>query len=133
MAKITIAGDAMVITSDAKLEDIKLIQKFMPKALTLKEFDENGKSVDTFKVGATDGEGSINEYGVSFGRESRDRQGLAIITIGIPDEIEDAVAFAADVVGVPLMKLNQLEETFGVVLEQIKKDRDAILENITVA
>ena len=42
MAKITIAGDAVVITSTQKLEDIKLLEKYRPKALCLYETGENG-------------------------------------------------------------------------------------------
>ena len=36
MAKITIAGDAAVVTSAMKLEDIKTIEKYRPKELVLK-------------------------------------------------------------------------------------------------
>ena len=35
MAKIVIAGDAVIVTSTMKLEDIKTIAKYRPKALTL--------------------------------------------------------------------------------------------------
>ena len=43
MAKIVIAGDAVVITSALKLEDIKTIAKYNPKALTLMG-GEDGRS-----------------------------------------------------------------------------------------
>ena len=42
MAKITIAGDAAVVTSAMKLEDIKTIEKYRPKELVLKG-GEDGK------------------------------------------------------------------------------------------
>ena len=35
MAKIVIAGDAVVVKSELKLEDIKTIEKYNAKALTL--------------------------------------------------------------------------------------------------
>lgn len=42
MAKIVIAGDAVVVTSAMKLEDIKTIEKYRPKELVLKG-GEDGK------------------------------------------------------------------------------------------
>lgn len=44
MAKITIAGDAVVITSSLKLDDIKTIAKYRPKALTLMGGDDGQRS-----------------------------------------------------------------------------------------
>mgnify|MGYP007102082194 CR=1 FL=1 len=49
MAKITIAGEAVIITSALKLEDIKKVQKYRPKELVLKG-GEDGKEAD--KLGA---------------------------------------------------------------------------------
>ena len=43
MAKITIAGDAVVVTSALKLEDIKTIEKYRRNALVLKG-GEDGKA-----------------------------------------------------------------------------------------
>ena len=79
MAKIVIAGDAVVITSALKLEDIKTIAKYNPKALTLMG-GEDGKE-PIFAIGVTNGPGSINDVGASFGRESYDDEKLAVITM----------------------------------------------------
>ena len=51
MAKIVIAGDAVVVTSAMKLEDIKTIEKYRPKELVLKG-GEDGKE-PIFGVGTT--------------------------------------------------------------------------------
>ena len=64
MAKITIAGDAVVITSAMKLEDIKTIEKYRAKALQLMG-GENNKEV-IFAMGTTRGTGSISKYGASL-------------------------------------------------------------------
>ena len=42
MAKITIAGDSIVITSSKTLAAIKDLEKYRPKALRLYERDEDG-------------------------------------------------------------------------------------------
>ena len=68
MAKIVIAGDAVVVTSAMKLEDIKTIEKYRPKELVLKG-GEDGKE-PIFGVGTTHGAGSINAVGASFGSEN---------------------------------------------------------------
>ena len=75
MAKITIAGDAAVVTSAMKLEDIKTIEKYRPKELVLKG-GEDGKE-PIFAVGTTNGAGNINAFGASFGAETRDDEKLA--------------------------------------------------------
>ena len=54
MAKIMVAGDAVVVTSDMKLEDIKLVKKYRPEALTLFE-GEGEEKEPVFKIGIGDG------------------------------------------------------------------------------
>ena len=49
MAKIVIAGDAVVVTSAMKLEDIKTIEKYRPKELVLKG-GEDGVSAALFEA-----------------------------------------------------------------------------------
>ena len=78
MAKVTVAGQAVVITSGVKLEDIKTIAKYRPDALVLKGGKDDKEEI--FRVGVTEGKGSINQYGASFGQETRDEKKLAIIT-----------------------------------------------------
>lgn len=63
MAKIVIAGDAIVVTSAMKLEDIKTIEKYRPNALTLMG-GEDGKE-PIFAIGTTEGCGNINQVGAS--------------------------------------------------------------------
>jgi hypothetical protein len=132
MAKITIAGDAVVITSSLKLEEIKNIQKYRPDALVLKG-GEDGKE-PIYAIGVTDGTGSINNVGASFGREATDGSGLASITMvlsGIP--AEDTKDWVADRLGSAIMNLNALEDKLPPVLHAIAADRATIMQNITVA
>ena len=132
MAKIVIAGEAVVITSSLKLEDIKAIEKYRPNDLVLKG-GEDGKE-PIFRIGATTGAGSINSVGASFGREASDGSGLACITMvktGVPtDNIKEWVA---DSLGSAITNLNALEEKLPEVLTAINTQKATVMANITVA
>ena len=126
MAKITITGDAVVITSSKKLEDIKTLEKYKPEALTLK----NDKDEVYFKVGT--GSGSINKYGISFNAESRTGDGTATLTLNLYD-VTDAVKFVSDNYGMALINLNKVEDGFDAALEEVSAQQAEILSNITIA
>ena len=130
MAKIVIAGDAIVVKSDLKLEDIKTIAKYQPKALTLMG-GEDGKE-PIFALGTTTGTGNINAVGASFGKADAD--GKAVITMvmqGVPTE--KAKDWVADALGAALMNLNTLEGKLPEVLASIGAQRATVMENISVA
>lgn len=133
MAKITIAGDAIVVTSAKTLEDIKTLEKYNPKALRLYDTDEDGKKFETFCVCSTGGDGSINQYGASFGSVTHDDDKLATITMAIPRGVKDAVEYAADKIGMAIVMLNQVEAQFEEALAKVAADKATVLENITVA
>lgn len=133
MAKIVIVGDAVVITSSMKLEDIKTIQKYRPDALILK--DEEGEPV--FRLGVCkDGEcGDIGKYGAEFSSAARDGTGLATMTLsaaGAPED-QDITEFVADTIGAYIAQLNKLEASLTDVLAEITAERDEIKASITVA
>ena len=128
MAKIVIAGDAVVVTSAMKLEDIKTIEKYRPKELVLKG-GEDGKE-PIFGVGTTHGAGNINAVGASFGSETRDDDKLACITLFLDGVVKDWVA---DRLGAAIINLNKLEEKLPTVLEEIAAEKATVMSNITVA
>lgn len=135
MAKITIAGDAAVITSAAKLEDIKLLEKYSPDALCL--FDENsetGRKEVSFRVGTTAGKGSVGTFGASFGSAAHDGTGLATITMGLPAGVTDANAAekVADALGTAILKLKKVEEQIAPAVAAVAEEKAAIMEDITV-
>ena len=130
MAKIVIAGDAVVVKSELKLEDIKTIAKYEPKALTLMG-GEDGKE-PIFAVGLTTDAGDININGASFGKADAD--GKATITMvmqGVPTE--KAKDWVADCLGSAIMHLNALEAKLPEVLSGISAKRAAVMEGIEVA
>ena len=131
MSKITIAGDAVVITSSMKLEDIKTIEKYRPKALVLMG-GEDGKD-PVFAIDTTEGTGSISEYGASFGRESHDDEKLATITMCLGTDASDVKDWVADKIGGAIISLNKLEEQLPAVLAEIAEEKARVMESITVA
>ncbi len=131
MSKVVIAGDAVVVTSALKLEDIRTIEKYRPKELVLKG-GEDGKE-PIFALGTTAGAGSINEVGASFGRESHDDEKLATITMCTTGVTGDVKEWVADRLGGAIMNLNKLEEKLPAVLAEIAAEKEAVLSNITVA
>lgn len=131
MAKITIAGDAAVVTSAMKLEDIKTIEKYRPKELVLKG-GEDGKE-PIFAVGTTNGAGNINAFGASFGAETRDDEKLACITLFLDGVAGDVKDWVADRLGAAIINLNKLEEKLPAVLDEIAAEKANVLSNITVA
>lgn len=132
MAKIIVAGEAVVITSAMKLADLETIKKYNPKALVLMG-GEDGKE-PVFCIGVNRGKaGSINQFSVDFGAETRDDKKLATMTLMTSGVTGDVKEFVADKYGAALMLLNKLEATLPAALEAIAADKKAILENITVS
>lgn len=132
MAKLSIAGNAVVITSGVKLEDIRTISKYDPKALTLYE-EVDGEKIPVFSV-CVGTKGEINQYGASFAEATRDDDKLAQITMcacaaGINGDVKE---WAADKFGTAIMRLNELEATIPAVLERIATNKAAVMANITV-
>ena len=134
MANVKIIGDAVILTSTMKLEDLELIQKTKPKALYLYEEDENGKSVPCFRIAVGEGEvrpSDVNENGITFRKASRDG-GFAQITCKAPAGEGDVKDVVAEVFGGPLMSLKKLELALPDVIEEITRLKQAVLANIEV-
>ena len=86
-----------------------------------------------FAIGVTNGPGSINDVGASFGRESYDDEKLAVITMVTNGATGDVKEWVADRIGGAIMKLNALEEKLPAVLEELAGQKAAVMEAITVA
>lgn len=126
MARITVVGNAAIITSELKLEDIKLIEKHCAEALTLK--DENGN--EYFRVGTCDGTGSIGKYGVEFG--AKNQEGYATLTF-VHDYTEgDIKEQIADAIGSEVMNLSKVEVKAQENLPEVTQRINAIKESITI-
>lgn len=130
MAKLTIAGDALVITSSLPLATIDKIKKYRKDALILKG-GEDGKE-PIFGICTTDEKhANVNESGISFAKATAD--GKACVTVMLDYNGGDVTGYVADKFGAIFNNLNKLEETLPAVVEEIERDRAAIIDSITVA
>ena len=132
MANVKKFGEAVVITSAAKLEDIAKIAKYRPEALTL--YSEGEDKEPLFMIGTCPKRvGEVSEYGIAFG--GADGNGFAQATVvytgpaGNDDEVKAAIA---DSMGAQIAMLTKLEETFPALLEQIDADIASILSSIEI-
>lgn len=135
MAQLKIVGDAVVLTSAAKLEDIKLLEKYNPEALRLYKTNEDGKKECVFTVkSATSGEGGINARGAIFASAAHDGTGMATVTSRVPDGVtnENLKEKIADLVGTGVISLNKVEEQIPDALAAVKAEKEAILESISI-
>ena len=130
-AKATVIGNAMVITSSLKLEDLETIMKYRPEALTLVKKDEDGEKDPVFRIGLTeDDAGTINKYGAVFSK-TVDDEGKARLTMTFgPDYTKEDLL---DDLGPAILKLNELEEILGEQLEGIAADKEAAKNAIDFA
>lgn len=132
MAKITVTGQAIVITSALKLEDIKMVQKYRPAALVLKGGEDNKEEI--FRIGASNcGAGDINKFGATFANETRDENKYAVMTLVTNHTGDGIKEYLADQFGGAMENLNKLEETLPAVVEEIKAARTAFMDGITIA
>lgn len=132
MAKTTVVGKAVVVTSAMKLEDLKMIKKYRPDALVLMGGENN--DIPQFSILVADKGSCIGDNGVLFSDASRDDEALAQLTMVMNDAVEgDVKEYIADEIGGALGKLEKLEATLPAVLAEIKAERDAVLASISIA
>ena len=131
MARITVAGESVVVTSAITLENYRMIAKYRPAKLVLKGGDDGKEPI--FAVGvATNPRGSINKMGAEFGSEAHDGTGRATITFDLHQTDGDVKEAVAEKVGAAIIYLNKLEETLPDVVNEIAAEKAAVLENISV-
>ena len=128
MAKVTIAGNSYVITSAISMADLETVKKYRPSALAITD-PETKETL--FRVGT--GSNSVSDYGISFGGVSNDDAKLATATLQMPTDYEDAKEFVLDKAGLALVSLAKIEDEIEAVLADIRTERNAIAENITVS
>ena len=124
-----IAGNALVFTSEIKLEDVKLLSKANPNALIL--FDDEKEPVFAIGVGNFES-GSIGKLGVTIDSTSRNENGFATVTGIIPEGIADAKEFAANILMPAYLSIKALEDTVPVAAEEIRAAKAALISGISV-
>lgn len=130
MAKITVMGDAVVITSALKLEDLKNVAKYRKKSLVLKGGEDGKEPIFGIAVAKGDNTGSIDNNGAIFGRA--DANGNAMITFVQSGDPATVKARIADELGGAMINLNKLEQQLTGAVTEIAADKEAVLASIDV-
>ena len=130
MTKITIHGDALVLTSGLKLETLRKTKKYRPDALVLRDKEKN----PVFSIDVGTKTASANKNGVVFVSASHDENGYATYTEMIPTGMSatEAKTYAEDKFGAIILKMNALEETLGTTLAEIEADVASVQAAIDV-
>lgn len=129
MAKMNVVGDAVVITSTLKLEEIELVKKFRPEALTLKGGEDGKEPIFKIDVGERP---DINKYGAVFTGKTRDEDGFATLTLGLKCSGDDLKEELADKFGGALINVGALEDLLPHVIEEIGVERANVLDHIEI-
>ena len=131
MATVTISGNALVIKSGVKFDDLVAVSKYRPEALKLRDGGKpEGKVV--FGVGFSNGDfGSLTEFGATFNNKP-DASGAATITITVQDFGENPAETVADTFGGALVKLAEIEKALPKAVAEIAKQKEDVMKTITV-
>lgn len=130
MTKITIHGDALVLTSGLKLETLRKIKKYRPDAMILRDKEKN----PIFSIDVGSKAASANKNGIVFVSASHDENGYATYTEMIPTGMSSTEAenYAEDKFGAIILKMNVLEEALGASLTEIEAEIASVQAAITV-
>lgn len=127
-AEILVMGDAAVVKSSVKLEDWKKVLKYCPDIGITDE--DTGETV--FKVFVDENSpGSLTKHGCVFGGRT-DSDGYAMATIMIDPNEENREEAVKELLGLPLVDLNSIEENIPEALDEAKKIDAEIEENIHI-
>lgn len=131
MAKIYLAGDAVVITSALSLESIRTVKKYRPEALNLYGGKEN--EVLIFSILVDRGSG-VGANAIAFNAATRDEAKLATLTTMLPESAKntDVKEYLADEYGAVITNLNKIEAAIPAVLEEITAEKAAVMSNISI-
>lgn len=129
--KAEVKGNALIITSSMKAEDLLKIKKAKPEALALTEENDGVKSMVFFIDVALGGEPRVEPEFIVFDGTTHDEEKYATATILLRGEIGDPRETVAELFGQELMKLRRLEATLPEVLENVQVEHAALLECIS--
>ena len=133
MAKITVMGDAVIVTGGVKLEKLQKLAKFNPKSLRLKEVVEGKATGNEVFAIATGNTPSFSKHGVVF--SGSNAEGFPTATLAIPQGLDQAkkMEYVQDAFGYGLLTLNKLEAELDLAAAVIDADIKTIEENVVIA
>lgn len=131
--KATTLGNAVILTSTLKLDDIKKVKKYNPDALQLLG-GEDGKD-PIFGFGVAEGPGRVGKFGIEFST-TPNAEGKAIVTLMLQEgEVEpgNVKEYIADKIGSALIMANQIEAKVPQAVAEIDRQVASIMDSIIVA
>ena len=128
MANVKIIGNAMVLTSDLKVEELNTVKKYTKDGLKLK--DEKGNEI--FSIACTPGHSSISSYGVSYGEENAEGYAQASLVLDESIKAEERMATVLDNYAIAIGNLKTLETYIREAYTGINKTVEEIKDSIEV-
>jgi hypothetical protein len=129
MSKVKIIGNAVVITSDLKVEEILKVKKFTKSGLKLR--DEKGNEIFAidYRPGANS---SISEHGIVYGEVNT--EGYAQVSLLMAEDVkpEDRMNVLLDDFAIALGNLNTLETYIREAATELEGTVETIKSSIEV-
>ena len=128
MSKITIVGDAAVVTSAVLLEDLKTLQKFKPHALKLID-SETKEEIFSATIGSR---ASFSKFGIVF--TGANGEGKATATLTLPTGLSDEkkIEYVKDTYGYGLLNLKSLEDQIKSIMDTTAGEFAAMANSIEI-
>ena len=121
MSKIVMNATTYDLISALPLDDIKLLEKQNPGALTIK--DEDGDVQFLVKTGGV--VGSAGHYGIVFANKTRDGKAVLTYTLDTTKSADEQLNEIFDKLGAVKAKLDEIEPVAAEAV-QAEKDRKAV-------
>jgi hypothetical protein len=125
---ISIMAKFFAITLPISLDSLKKIEKYRSEALELKNEDGSLK----FKV-ASGNTGSISNFGVTFNEVTRDDRKLAVMTVEMKGDIENAKEYIASEHGRAILNLKTVISKLGETTDSIENEMEEVIGYIRFA
>lgn len=130
MSKVKIVGNAVVITSDLKVEEILKVKKFTKSGLKLR--DEKGNEIFAIDYCPGANSSSISEHGVIYGETNA--EGYAQLSLLMAEDVkaEDRMDVILDNYAIALGNLNTLETYIRETATELESTVETIKSGIEV-
>ena len=128
-ARVRILGNAFVITSKLKFENIKKMEKLSNETLCLVEIEKNDTINEVFRI-STGKVASISPYGITYNEANT--EGYAIATSTFPADVTDKKAFIKDNLAKVMLMLDELEMHVAEDLVKLEKRYEELDKDIEI-
>ena len=127
--RVRILGNAFVITSKLKFENIKKMEKLSNETLCLVEIERDDTVNEVFRI-STGKVASVSPYGITYNEANPD--GYAIATSTFPSDVTDKKAFIKENLAKVMLMLDELEAHVADDLEKLEKRYEELDKDIEI-